>query len=224
MRTALITGAYRGIGFEVAKQLAARDWRVLLSARKRTAGEKAAKAIGGNTTFVEMDVTDPQSIAAAVRLVDSLDVLVNNAAIIPEGDEDVLQVTGDAVLQAFTTNALGAWRVAQAFYPLLAKSKAPRIINVSSGAGQLGDSGTWAPAYSISKTALNGVTAQLAAALRDKNVAVNSVCPGWVRTEMGGPDALRSVEEGADTIIWLATEAPQELTGKFLRDRKEIPW
>lgn len=213
MKTALITGAYRGIGLEVARQLVSKGWRVFRTARRPP-----------DDSFIQLDVTDPQSIAAAVDRVDSLDVLVNNAAIIPEGDEDVLKITGDAALQAFTTNALGALRVAQAFYPLLAKSKSPRIINVSSGAGQLSDAGTWAPAYSISKTALNGVTAQLAAALRDKGVAVNSVCPGWVRTEMGGPNAPRSVEEGADTIVWLAADAPQSLTGKFLRDRKEISW
>jgi NAD(P)-dependent dehydrogenase (short-subunit alcohol dehydrogenase family) len=106
---------------------------------------------------------------------------------------------------------------------LLRKSKAPRVIDVSSGGGQLtGGADGWSPAYCISKTALNGVTSQLATAL--PKFAVNSVCPGWVRTDMGGQGATRSVEEGADTIVWLATDAPQELTGKFLRDRREIPW
>jgi NAD(P)-dependent dehydrogenase (short-subunit alcohol dehydrogenase family) len=113
--------------------------------------------------------------------------------------------------------------VTRAFVPSLAKSKSPRVINVSSGGGQLtGGADGWAPAYCISKTALNGVTSQLAAAL--PKFAINSVCPGWVRTDMGGRNATRSVEEGADTIVWLASEAAQELTGKFLRDRKEIPW
>jgi NAD(P)-dependent dehydrogenase (short-subunit alcohol dehydrogenase family) len=108
--------------------------------------------------------------------------------------------------------------------PLLRKSASPRIINVSSGAGQLTDMGTWAPAYSISKTALNGVTGQFAAALKKDHIAVNAVCPGWVRTAMGGDEAPRSVEEGADTIVWLATSAPQSLTGQFIKDRKPIPW
>jgi len=113
--------------------------------------------------------------------------------------------------------------VTRAFVPLLRKSKAPRVINVSSSGGQLtGGADGWAPAYCISKTALNGVTVQLAAAL--PKFAVNSVCPGWVRTDMGGANASRSVQEGADTIVWLASEAPQDLTGKFLRDREEIPW
>jgi NAD(P)-dependent dehydrogenase (short-subunit alcohol dehydrogenase family) len=114
-------------------------------------------------------------------------------------------------------------RAARAFEALLSKSKTPRIINVSSGGGQLtGGADGWAPAYCISKTALNGVTSQLAAAL--PKFAINSVCPGWVRTDMGGQNATRSVEQGADTIVWLAADAPQKLTGKFLRDRKEIPW
>jgi NAD(P)-dependent dehydrogenase (short-subunit alcohol dehydrogenase family) len=121
------------------------------------------------------------------------------------------------------TNTLGALRVTRAFVPLLRKSKAPHVINVSSGGGQLtGGADGWSPAYCISKTALNGVTSQLATALPE--FAVNSVCPGWVRTDMGGQGATRSVEEGADTVVWLAADAPQKLTGKFLRDRKEIPW
>jgi len=113
--------------------------------------------------------------------------------------------------------------VTRAFAPLLAKSKTPHVINVSSGGGQLtGGADGWAPGYCISKTAFNGVTSQLAAAL--PKFAVNSVCPGWVQTDMGGKNATRSVEEGAATIVWLATDAPQNLTGKFLRDREEIPW
>src|SRR5205807_9145667 len=121
------------------------------------------------------------------------------------------------------TNTLGPLRVTRAFVPLLRKSKAPRVINVSSGGGQLtGGADGWAPAYCISKTALNGVTAQLAAAL--PKLAVNSVCPGWVRTDMGGEGATRSVAEGAATIVWLGTDAPHDLTGKFVKDRKVIPW
>src|SRR5262249_33974950 len=125
-------------------------------------------------------------------------------------------------LREFTTNALGPLRVVQAFHPLLSKSTGARVINVSSGIGQLSSTGTWAPAYGISKTALNAVTAQLAAAM--SGIPVNSVCPGWVRTDMGGPNAERSVEQGADTIVWLATDAPHALTGQFFRDRKVIPW
>ena len=152
-----------------------------------------------------------------------LDVLVNNAGVILEGDNSITQLDPETVTKTLQTNTLGPLLVTQAFLPLLAKSKSPRVINVSSGGGQLADGmDTWAPAYCLSKTALNAVTCLFAAAL--PNFSINSVCPGWVRTDMGGANATRSVEEGADTIVWLATEAPTNLTAKFLRDRKVIAW
>jgi NAD(P)-dependent dehydrogenase (short-subunit alcohol dehydrogenase family) len=230
MKTAFITGANKGIGREVARQFAAKGFHVFVGARKPKAGRKAAQEIanqGGKATFLEIDVADNDSVTTAARefsnIADHLDVLVNNAGIIVDGDDSILEISDDLFRKTLETNTLGALRVTRAFAPLLRKSKAPRVINVSSGGGQLtsGADG-WAPAYCISKTALNGVTVQLAAAL--PKFAVNSVCPGWVRTEMGGENASRSVEEGADTIVWLASEAGQDLTGKFLRDRKEIPW
>ena len=230
MKTALITGANKGIGHEVARQLAAKGFHVLVGARDPKAGRRAAEEIAkkcGKATFLEIDVADNDSVTNAARefsnVEDHLDVLVNNAGIIVDGDNAILEISDDMLRKTLETNTLGALRVTRAFTPLLRKSKTPRVINVSSGGGQLtGGADGWAPVYCISKTALNGVTVQLAAALPD--FAVNSVCPGWVRTEMGGQNASRSVEEGADTIVWLASEAPQELTGKFLRDRKEIPW
>ena len=230
MKIALVTGANKGIGREVARQLAAKGFHVFIGARNRSAGRKAADEIakkGGKTAFLEIDVSDNNSVAVAarefVKTSDHLDVLVNNAGIIVDGDDAILEINDELLRKTLETNALGALRVIRAFVPLLAKSKAPRVINVSSGGGQLtGGADGWSPAYCISKTALNGVTSQLAAAL--PKFAINSVCPGWVRTDMGGRSATRSVEEGADTIVWLASEAPQDLTGKFLRDRKEIPW
>ena len=241
MKTALITGANKGIGYEVARQLASKGFHVFVGARNAKAGRKAAEEMGkkcharsatalqagGKATFLEIDVADNDSVKKAAREFsnseDHLDVLVNNAGVVLDGDEAILEISDDLFRKTLETNTLGALRVTRAFVPLLRKSKAPRVINVSSGSGQLtGGADGWAPAYSISKTALNGVTVQLAAAL--PKFAVNAVCPGWVRTDMGGKNANRSVEEGADTIAWLATEAPQELTGKFLRDRKEIPW
>jgi NAD(P)-dependent dehydrogenase (short-subunit alcohol dehydrogenase family) len=230
VKTVLITGANKGIGHEVARQLAAQGFHVFVGARNAKAGRKAADAItkqSGKATFLEIDVADNDSVTNAARefsnIEDHLDVLVNNAGIIVDGDDAILEISDDLLQKTLETNALGALRVTRAFAPLLRKSKAPRVINVSSGGGQLtrGADG-WAPAYCISKTALNGVTVQLATAL--PKFAVNSVCPGWVRTEMGGENASRSVEEGADTIVWLASEAAEDLTGKFLRDRKEIPW
>ena len=230
MKITFVTGANKGIGREVARQLAAKGFHVFIGARNRSAGRKAADEIakkGGKTAFLEIDVSDNNSVAVAarefVKTSDHLDVLVNNAGIIVDGDHAILEIGDELLRKTLETNTLGALRVIRAFVPLLAKSKAPRVINVSSGGGQLtGGADGWAPAYCISKTALNGVTSQLAAAL--PKFAINSVCPGWVRTDMGGRSATRSVEEGADTIVWLASEAPQDLTGKFFRDRKEIPW
>ena len=152
-----------------------------------------------------------------------LDVLVNNAGILGPGDDSVLALGSELLERTLRTNTVGPLVVTQAFLPLLRKSDSPRVVNVSSSGGSLTDMGHWAPAYSISKAALNAVTRQFAAALSGKS-AVNSVCPGWVRTDMGGEGATRSVGEGADTIVWLATDAPWTLTGKFLRDRQEITW
>jgi NAD(P)-dependent dehydrogenase (short-subunit alcohol dehydrogenase family) len=225
-KIALVTGANKGIGFEVARQLAAKGFRVFVGARNEKAGRAAAQKIGP-ATFLKIDVSDPASIREAAaelaKMVDRLDVLVNNAGIIVDGDDAILKATPDQFETTIRTNTLGPLMVTQAFQPILAKSSAPRIVNVSSSGGQLHDGADgWSPVYCISKTALNGVTSQLAAAL--PKFAVNSVCPGWVRTDMGGANATRSVEQGADGIVWLAAAAPQNLTGKFLQDRKVIPW
>lgn len=230
MKTALVTGANKGIGYEVARQLAGKGFQVFVGARNRDAGQKAVAKIaeeGGKGIFLEIDVSDHASVTAAARefakAADHLDVLVNNAGIIVDGDDAVLEISDELLRKTLETNTLGALRVTRAFVSLLRESKTPRVINVSSGGGQLtGGADGWSPAYCISKTALNAVTSQLATAL--PKFAVNSVCPGWVRTDMGGQGAARSVEEGADTIVWLAADAPQKITGKFLRDRKEIPW
>ena len=230
MKTALITGANRGIGYEVARQLAAKGFHVFVGSRNPQKGREAAdmlKRDGGIATFVPLDVSDAQSIAGAVHaiseVVGHLDVLVNNAGILLEEDTAIALLSADTVNKTFQTNTLGPLLVTQTFLPLLSRSNAARVVNVSSGGGQLSEGlGEWAPAYCLSKTGLNAVTALFAAAL--PNVSINSVCPGWVRTDMGGGSATRSVEEGADTIVWLATDAPQELTGKFLRDRNQIPW
>ncbi len=227
-KIALVTGANKGIGFEVARQLARMRFRVFLGARNANAGRAAAaKITEGKVTFLEIDISDPESIRRAVeefsRHADRLDVLVNNAGILLDEDESALTITPEIFEKTLRTNTLGPWLVAQAFVPLLQKSAGPRIVNVSSGGGQLADGADgWAPGYCVSKTALNGVTVQLAAAL--PKFAVNSVCPGWVRTDMGGANATRSVAEGASGIVWLAADAPQNLTGQFVRDRKVIPW
>jgi NAD(P)-dependent dehydrogenase (short-subunit alcohol dehydrogenase family) len=228
-KVALVTGANKGIGFEVARQLARFRFRVFLGARNAEAGRAAVEKISheGDVSFLELDVADPGSIqraaAAFSEQSDRLDVLVNNAGVLLDEDKSALTVTPQIFEGTLRTNTLGPWLVAQAFVPLLQKSEAPRIVNVSSGGGQLEDGADgWAPAYCVSKTALNGVTVQLAAAL--PKFAVNCICPGWVRTEMGGENATRSIGEGAAGIVWLAAEAPQSLTGKFVKDRKVIRW
>jgi len=207
MKTALITGAYRGLGFEVARQLSERGWQVILTARRKDQGGAAAAKLK-NATFLELDVTNDASVARAAKSVKHLDVLINNAAVIADGDQNVLSIRPEVVASTIETNALGALRVTQAFVPLLLKSSAGRIVNVSSGAGQLSDMGTWSPAYSASKTTLNAITCLFAVALKEKGMAVNSVCPGWCRTDMGGANAPRSVEEGVAGIVWLAADAP----------------
>jgi NAD(P)-dependent dehydrogenase (short-subunit alcohol dehydrogenase family) len=239
-RIALVTGANKGIGFEVVRQLTRKGFDVFLGARNPEAGEAAVQklkreaekedsenTVRGEITFLKIDVSKPNSIRRVAeefsRKSDRLDTLVNNAGVLLDDDKDILTTTPEIFETTLRTNTLGALLVSQAFVPFLKKSDAPRIVNVSSGGGQLADGADgWAPAYCISKTALNGVTSQLAAAL--PNFAVNSVCPGWVRTDMGGSNATRSVAEGASGIVWLAADAPQSETGKFWRDRKVIPW
>lgn len=231
-KIALVTGANKGIGFEIVRQLAQAGFRVFLTARDCARGEAACKTLqqdGHKVEFLQLNIAAESSISQVVpelgSRIDHLDVLVNNAGILLDAPNDSIRgVESKVILQTLETNTLGPLRLTQALLPLLTQSNAGKVINVSSGGGQLTDMGDWAPAYSISKTALNAVTAMLAAALKDKNIAVNSICPGWVSTDMGGSSAPRSVQQGADTVTWLATAAPSDLTGKFLRDRKVIPW
>ena len=228
--TALVTGANRGLGLEVCRQLAARGYRVVLTARSRSKAEQAARALTsiGEVEAVALDVTNPASIAKAVGEIDDrigrVDVLVNNAAILLAENKGVLKTPLDDFRHTFEANVFGAMAVCQALVPAMIKRRHGRVVNVSSTAGQLSSMGQYAPAYSISKTALNAFTRQLASATKEAGVLVNSACPGWVRTDMGGPSAPRSVEQGADTIVWLATLPDNGPTGGFFSDRKRIDW
>ncbi len=230
-RIALVTGSNRGIGLEAAKQLARRGFHTVMASRDEEKGERAAEEIrshGGKATALALDVSSSESIRSAVRqfgsIADRLDVLINNAGVYPDEGFNILTLPRERLSQTFQTNTFGALEVTQAFLPYLRKSESARVINVSSGYGRL--EGLWAgePSYSLSKLALNGLSIMLADALRQDHIAVNSMSPGWVRTAMGGPGASLSVEEGADTVVWLADEAPHDLTGKFFRNRTEISW
>jgi NAD(P)-dependent dehydrogenase (short-subunit alcohol dehydrogenase family) len=230
-RNALVTGANRGIGLEIVRQLAAKGYRTVLSARNGQAAETAAsrlRADGLDVVDVLLDVTSLPSIGAArdslTRQGIALDVLVNNAAILVGESEDVLEAAPDEYRTTLDTNLLGALAVCQAFVPGMVERGYGRVVNVSSEAGQLSTMSTYAPAYSLSKAALNALTRQLAAATRGTGVLVNSASPGWVRTDMGGPGAPLSVEEGADTIVWLATLPATGPTGGFFSKRREINW
>ena len=228
-----MTGANRGIGLEIARQLAERDNQIILGARNVIQGEAAAKSLSANGAKVfpaELDVTDDASIMRFVTEVSSkfkrLDILVNNAGILIDDSDRPSETTPETVRKTLETNLVGPWRLCQAFLPLMQRNRYGRIVNVSSGAGALSEmpENLYAPAYSISKTALNALTIMLASELRGSNILVNAVCPGWVRTDMGGPNAPRSVEEGADTAVWLATLPDGGPTGGFYRDRAKIEW
>lgn len=223
----LITGATRGIGFAAAQQLAHRGATVIVASRELARSEKAVSAIGGTTEPLQLDITGESSLRAAAVEIERrhgrLDVLANNSAILLDHYESLTTLKPQVLRDTMETNLIGTFRVTMAMLPLLEKSDEPRIINVSSGAGQLdGEPQPWAPAYSMSKTALNMLTQQLTAAL--PGIMVNSMCPGWCRTEMGGPGAPLSADEGADTLVWLALDAPHELRGNFVKQRKVIPW
>lgn len=232
-KTALVTGGNKGIGFAICKGLLDAGFDVFLAARDTEKGKAAIEKLSTDNNlvqFVELDVTDDESIKNAVKSVsqatDALDVLVNNAGIYPDlrGTEqgvNILTVSRDLLTKAMNTNAFSSIRITQAFLPLLEKADNPKVINVSSGNGQLDGISANVPSYSLSKLALNGATILLADALKFRNIAVYAMCPGWVKTDMGGSDAPRTPEQGADTAIWLATEAAIEESGKFFRDRTE---
>lgn len=228
-KTVLVTGANKGVGFEISRQLGQLGFRIILSGRDDTRVRKAVDALTHDRISaipLVMNVSNVTSIREAFDLIkksiDRIDVLINNAAILIDENKPLLDFNSDEVHQTFSTNALGPFFVSQIFLPLIPRGG--RIINISSSAGSIcGGVGHYAPLYSASKTSENALVLHLANALKRKGIAVNLVCPGWVRTDMGGSTATRTVEKGAETPVWLATEASGDLTGKFFRDKKEIP-
>jgi NAD(P)-dependent dehydrogenase (short-subunit alcohol dehydrogenase family) len=225
-RVALVTGANRGLGLETCRQLARQGYTVILGSRDEAKGRAAAAELARERLEVvprALDVSSTESITALAHAIERefgrLDVLVNNAGILPKDEERI-----EVIRETMETNVYGPYQLCQALVPLMRKGGYGRIVNVSSGMGQLSDmEGGW-PAYRISKTALNAVTRIFAAETAGSGILVNSICPGWVKTDMGGADAERSIPEGADTIVWAATLPENGPTGRFFRDREPIEW
>ena len=218
----LVTGANRGIELEVCRQLAVAGHSVLLGSRDLVKGEAAARALPGDVNVVALDVADLRAAERLFALIGQVDVLVNNAGIHYDNAQRAVTADWRVVREAFETNLFGAWRTAQAFAPAMQQAGWGRIVNVSSEAGSLALMGAGTPVYSTSKAALNALTRGLADELKGSGVLVNSVCPGWIATEMGGGG--RPVEEGAASVVWAATLPDDGPTGGFFRDGKNLPW
>ena len=229
-RVALVSGANRGLGYETARQLLGLGYRVIVTGRQAAQAEKAAQTLGGpgEASAHPLDVDDPASVAALHAFVTSrfgrLDALVNNAGVFLDEQGSLLALpiqTFEATLQ---TNTTGPLRLCQAFLPMMQAQNYGRIVNVSSGMGQMEDMNDYGAAYRISKLALNGLTRILAEAVQGKNILINAVCPGWVRSDMGGSSAPRSLEQGAKGIVWAATLPDGGPNGGFFRDGKPVAW
>lgn len=232
-KVAVVTGANRGLGLETARQLAKKNYLVVLTSRDEAKGKKAVEVLlkeNLDVRFHPLDVTSPESISNLKKFLESefkrLDVLVNNAGILPDsnGGTDTFKAKIESLRQAMETNTFGPFALCQQLIPLMRKNKYGRIVNVSSGMGQLGEMNAGYPAYRLSKTALNAVTRIYSEETKGENILVNSVCPGWVKTDMGGRNAEREIPEGAEGIVWLATLPDGSPTGGFFRDKEPIPW
>jgi NAD(P)-dependent dehydrogenase (short-subunit alcohol dehydrogenase family) len=233
-RVALVTGAAKGLGLAIAEGLARKGLSVRLTARKIAAARAAAEPLaraGLDVVPLVLDVDDDASVRAAAKEAGPVDVLVNNAAVLLDDGGVVSDLEPDTLRATLETNVLGALRVTRAFLPGMRKRRWGRVVNVSSAAGSFDDMatprafGAWdAAAYSTSKAALNALTVLLARETKDEGILVNAACPGWVKTDMGGPHAPLSPEEGADTPVWLATLPDDGPTGGFFQRRRPHPW
>ena len=238
-RVAVVTGGNRGIGYAVCQQLAEAGYEVVLATRDADRGREAAVALGDRVTPVVLDVTDEASRKAVARWLSDgpgrVDVLVNNAGVHPDpggyyGERhgaSVFEAPVDYLRLAMATHVEGPMHLIQLLMPLMRSQGYGRIVNVASTLGQFDSLGGGWPGYRLSKIALNGLTALVAAELADEgteNILVNSVCPGWTRTDLGGPKAPRGPEAAADTIVWLASLPDDGPSGGFFQHRQRIPW
>jgi NAD(P)-dependent dehydrogenase (short-subunit alcohol dehydrogenase family) len=236
--TALVTGALKGIGKQTAWELAQAGHHVILAGRKAQMGESVLaefKQAGLSAEFLLLDVSKVESIMEAKQALEGsrcyVDVLVNNAGVFPDkgdrnefGEVSALLAPLQHLRDAIETNVYGPYTLCQAFIPAMVKRGYGRVVNVSSGMGQLSEMSGGYPGYRVSKTAINALTRIFSEETKGTGVLVNSVCPGWVKTDMGGPTAPRSLEQGAETIVWLATLPEDGPSGFFFRDKKTIPW
>lgn len=233
-KIALITGGNRGIGLEICRQLVNAGYHVLLGSRDLSKGQAAAAHIQpekGTLEALEIDVNNANSIAKAVSEIQNrfghLDVLVNNAGVmldVSKNQSSVFNIERETIESTLQTNLYGPLSLIQAVMPLMQKQGYGRIVNLSSGMGQLSEMGGGYTAYRISKTSLNALTRIVHAEVNTPNIKINAMCPGWVKTDMGGPNANRSVSQGADTAFWLATLPADGPSGLFFRDRQSIDW
>jgi NAD(P)-dependent dehydrogenase (short-subunit alcohol dehydrogenase family) len=231
-KIAIVTGGNRGIGQEIARQLLKADLFVVVGARDQAKCDHAVELLrktSANVAAFPLDVNDTKSVRRFVEHVEkqhgSPSVLVNNAGVYPEAtDAKVVDSSTSVWRETFETNLFGAMRMCREVVPLMKKTRYGRIVNISSGLGQMHQMGEGSPAYRVSKAALNALTRTLAAEVAGSGILVNSMSPGWVKTDMGGEEAPRSVEEGADTAVWLSLLPSSGPTGQFFRDRKPIPW
>ena len=224
MSRIIVTGGNRGIGHQISKELVELGHEIILTARNADKGARAAKEL--RATFMQLDVADDQSIAEFVAnfssRFESLDVLINNAGIFDDKSKPAHDPDFDIISRTLNTNLLGAWKLTVGLLPVLKKADDPRVINMSSGLGAMNTMAGQYPGYRLSKVGMNAMTQMIAAEIGDQ-ITINSMCPGWVKTDMGGEGAHRSLEQGAETAVWLATHS-EIPNGKFLRDKEVIEW
>jgi NAD(P)-dependent dehydrogenase (short-subunit alcohol dehydrogenase family) len=226
-RLALVSGGNRGIGLEVCRQLAERSYTVVMGSRDEEQGTAVAAGLPDGVIVRQLDVADPESVDRLSRSIEEfgrLDILVNNAGISNDEGQRGVDADLDRVKESLEANLFGAWRLCEMAIPLMRRNGYGRIVNVSTGLAALEDMGGGSPGYRVSKTALNALTRILASELRGSGILVNAVNPGWVQTDMGGSGATRSVEEGAEALVWAATLPNSGPTGGFFQDRRPVPW